>query len=69
MHREVDDLSAPHGFVTVADRFDDLTDDGVYGDPSRSSTALGNQVVDHALDRAEDFCRRFVQDDWPHTPS
>ncbi|HLS24605.1 MAG TPA: creatininase family protein [Beutenbergiaceae bacterium] len=68
-HRKVDDLSAPHGFVTVADRFDDLTGDGVYGDPSQSSTEIGNQVVDRALDRAEEFCRRFAQEDWPHTSS
>lgn len=66
-HREVDSLSAPHGFVDVAPRFDDLTTDGVYGDPTAATADLGEQIVARALERAEAFCRRFIRDDWPHS--
>ncbi|MGC0145046.1 creatininase family protein [Pseudactinotalea sp. Z1732] len=65
-HREVDSLSAPHGFVDVAPRFDDLTTDGVYGDPTIAHPELGEKIVTRALERAETFCRRFLHDDWPH---
>lgn len=61
-HRPVDPLSAAHGYVDIAVRFDELTADGVYGDPSRASIDLGKRILSAALSRSIEFCRRFVGD-------
>lgn len=57
-----DPLSAPpSAYVDVAVRFDELTTDGVYGDPTAASRELGERIVSVALERATAFARRFIR--------
>lgn len=58
-----DPLAAPpRSYVDVAVRFDELTTDGVYGDPTRASLELGERILAAALERAAAFARRFAAD-------
>ncbi|WP_129667709.1 creatininase family protein [Phytoactinopolyspora endophytica] len=52
--------SAPRGYVDVAIRFDELTTDGVYGDPTKASPDIGERILATALDRAVAFSRHFI---------
>jgi creatinine amidohydrolase len=55
-------LSAPPAaYVDVAASFDELTTDGVYGDPTQASRELGERIVAVALERATAFATRFMQ--------
>lgn len=59
---ETDPLSAPPvAYVDTAARFDELTTDGVYGDPTKASRELGERIVSVALERATAFATRFIQ--------
>lgn len=49
----------PRALVDVAVRFDELTTDGVYGDPTHASLELGERILSTALRRATEFCREF----------
>ncbi|NED96771.1 creatininase family protein [Phytoactinopolyspora alkaliphila] len=53
-------LSAPHGYVDIAVRFDELTTDGVYGDPTKASREVGERILAAALERAVTFTRHFI---------
>ncbi|NEE03267.1 creatininase family protein [Phytoactinopolyspora halotolerans] len=53
-------ISAPHGQVDIAVRFDELTEDGVYGDPTKANTETGERILTSALQRAVAFARRFL---------
>ncbi|WP_166352644.1 creatininase family protein [Phytoactinopolyspora limicola] len=53
--------SAPHGYVDVAVRFDELTSDGVYGDPTQASPEIGERILDTAVARALTFSRHFIR--------
>lgn len=70
-HRfEVEPLSAPPGaYVDIAVRFDELTPDGVYGDPTKASRALGNRILSTALARAVSFSTHFLRTDFPTVSS
>lgn len=60
---DVEPLSAPPApFVDVAVQFDELTRDGVYGDPRAASVELGQRILRVALERAVSFTRNFVSD-------
>lgn len=60
---DVEPLSAPPApFVDVAVRFDELTRDGVYGDPRSASVEVGQRILKVALERAVSFARSFVAD-------
>ncbi len=59
---EVEPLSAPpRAVVDVAVRFDELTTDGVYGDPTKASRELGERILATALGRAVEFADRFAR--------
>jgi creatinine amidohydrolase len=57
-----DPLSAPPAaHLDVAVHFDELTTDGVYGDPTAASRELGERIVAVALERATSFAQRFIR--------
>lgn len=57
---EVEPLSVPPAaLVDVAVRFDELTPDGVYGDPTQASDELGEHILATALERAVRFAHQF----------
>lgn len=59
---EIEPLSAPPApFVDVAVRFDEITRDGVYGDPRYASVELGEKILRVALERAVAFTRAFTE--------
>lgn len=58
---EVEPLAAPpRAFVDIAVRFDELTADGVFGDPTKASAQIGERILATALDRAVAFTRAFA---------
>ncbi|WP_166355660.1 creatininase family protein [Phytoactinopolyspora limicola] len=52
--------SGPRGYVDVAVRFDELTTDGVYGDPTRAAAEIGERILSTALERAVEFSQGFI---------
>lgn len=53
-------MSGPRGYVDTAIRFDELTPDGVYGDPTKASPETGQRILATALQRAVDFAQQFI---------
>lgn len=59
---QIEPLSAPPApFVDVAVRFDEITHDGVYGNPQHANVELGQRILQVALERAVAFTRSFTE--------
>lgn len=59
---EIEPISAPPApYVDVAVRFDEITRDGIYGEPQHASVELGEKILHVALERAVVFTRAFIE--------
>ncbi|WGX98986.1 creatininase family protein [Nocardioides sp. L-11A] len=52
----------PRALVDTAYSFDELTPDGVWGDPRSASTERGERILATALERAEEYCRALAKE-------
>jgi creatinine amidohydrolase len=56
-------FTSPHGPIHIAYTVDELSPNGVLGDPSDASYALGERIITTALDRVCTFIEAFIEGD------